>query len=102
MAPNAPSPGQQPRALSDILFVGLMRGIREKGKTILLDGGYLGNGEFTNCRIIFTQNPVRMTNAVFRNCAFEIPITDPPSPYIKKVSQILLASNLGSVLIAGL
>jgi len=102
MAPKAPPPGQQPRVLSDILSVGLMRGIREEGKTILLDDGYLGNGEFTNCRIIFTQNPVRLTNAVFRVCVFEIPTTDPPSPYIKKVSQILLSSNLSSVSIATL
>jgi hypothetical protein len=102
MAPNAPPPGQPSRALSDIVYVGLMRGIREEGKTILLDDGYLGNGEFTNCRIIFTQNPVRLTHAIFRNCVFEIPTTDPPSPYIKKVSQILLSSNLGSVSIATL
>jgi len=74
-----------------------MRGIREVDKTILLDDGYLENGEFTNCRIIFTQNPVRLTRAHFRNCAFEIPTTDPPNAYIKKVSHILLSSNLSSV-----
>ena len=102
MAKNAPPPGQQPRVLSDILSVGLMRGIREVGKTILLDDGYLGNGEFTNCRIIFTQNPVRLTNALFRNCVFEVPTTDTPSPYIKKVSRILLSSNLETVSIATL
>ncbi len=79
-----------------------MRGIREKGITMLLDDGYLGNGEFTNCRIIFTPNPVRLTNATFRNCVFEFPTTDPPSPFIKKVSQVLLSSNLDSVSIATL
>jgi hypothetical protein len=97
MAPQAPPPGQQRRALSEILYVGLMRGIREEGKTILLDDGYLGNGQFTHCRIIFTQNPVRLTNALFRNCVFEFPITDAPSPYIKKVGRLLLGSNLGAV-----
>lgn len=97
MARNVPPPGQRPRALSDILFVGLMRGIREEGKTILLDGGDLENAEFIDCRIIFTENPVRMKKALFRNCAFEIPIADSPTPYIRKVSQILLSSNLGSV-----
>jgi hypothetical protein len=97
MAKNAPPPGQQTRVLSDILSVGLMRGIREVGKSILLDGGYLGNGEFTNCRIIFTQNPVRLTNAHFKNCVFEIPITDPPNAYIRRVSHILLSSNFSSV-----
>ena len=102
MAQNAPPPGQPPRVLSDILSVGLMRGIREKGKTILLDEGDLGNGEFTDCRIIFTQNPVRLTHAVFRNCVFEIPTTDPPSPFTKKVCKVLISSNLDSVSIATL
>ena len=102
MAPKAPPPGQQPRVLSEILSVGLMRGIREKGITILLDEGDLGNGEFTNCRIIFTQNPVRLTHAVFRNCVFELPTADPPNPFTRKVGQILLASNLDSVSIATL
>lgn len=97
IARNAPPPGQQPRVLSEILSVGLMRGIREKGKTILLDGGYLGNGEFTDCRIIFTPNPVRLTTALFRNCVFEIPTTNPPNAYIKKVGRILLSSDLRSV-----
>jgi len=102
MAQNAPPPEQQPRVLSEILSVGLTRGIREKGKTILLDDGYLGNGEFTNCRIIFTPNPVRLTNALFRNCVFEIPTSDPPNAYIRKVSRILLSSNLWSVSIPAL
>jgi hypothetical protein len=102
MARNAPPPGQRPEVLSEILWRGLMRGIRVKGITMLLDGGDLGNGEFTNCRVIFTQNPVRLTNAHFWNCVFEIPTTDPPSPYIKKVSQILLSSNLSVVSIPSL
>ncbi|MGO8736633.1 MAG: hypothetical protein ACLQVM_28015 [Terriglobia bacterium] len=97
IAQNVPPPGQQPRVLSEILSVGLMKGIREKGKTILLDDGYLGNGEFADCRIIFTPNPVRLTNALFRNCVFEIPTTDPPSSYIRKVCRILLSSDLRSV-----
>jgi len=96
-AKSAPPPGQQPRVLSDILSVGLMRGIRESDRTILLDDGYLGNGEFTNCRIVFTPNAVRLTNALFTNCVFELPSTDPPNDFIKKVSRILLASNLSSV-----
>jgi len=97
MAKSAPPPGQQPRVLSDILSVGLMRGIREVDKTILLDDGYLGNGEFTNCRIIFTPNPVRLTNAHFKNCVFELPTMDPPNTYLRKVSHILLSSDLCSV-----
>ena len=102
MAKNAPPPGQQPRLFSDILSVGIMRGVREVDKTILLDEGYLGNGEFTNCRIIFTSNPVRLTNAHFRNCVFEIPTADPPNAFIKKVSRLLLFANLSSVSIPSL
>jgi hypothetical protein len=101
-AQNAPPPGQQTRVLSEILSVGLMRGILEKGKTILLDDGYLGNGEFTDCRIIFTPNPVRLTHALFRNCVFEIPTADPPNAYIRKVCRILVSSNLKSVSIPAL
>jgi len=102
LAHGAPPPGQQPRALSDILSPGIMRGIREEGRTILLDSGNLGNGGFTNCRIIFTANPVQMQNVVFRNCVFEFPTADPPDDYIKKVSRALLASKLDSVSIATL
>jgi hypothetical protein len=97
MAPNAPPPGQKPRALSEIVSVGLMRGIREDRRTILFDDGELGNGEFTNCRIIFTQHPVQLTHATFRHCAFELPTTDAPSPYLQKVCRLLLSSNLDSV-----
>jgi len=102
MAKKAPSPGQPPKVLSDILYVGIMRGIREEGKTILFDGGTFGNSEFTNCRIIFTANPVQMQNVRFTNCVFEFPPTDPPSPYIRKVSHTLLSSDLHSILIASL
>jgi hypothetical protein len=97
LAQSAPPPGQPPRVLSEILSRGLMRGIREKGITMLFDDGDLGNGEFTNCRIMFTPNPVQLTHAVFRNCVFELPTADPPNDYIKKVSRILLRSNLSSV-----
>jgi hypothetical protein len=98
MAPKVPQ-GEQPKALSEILSVGIMRGIQEFDKTILFDEGSLGNGRFTNCRIIFTQHAVQMQNVKFDVCAFEFPTTDTPSPYLKKVSRILLSSDLGSVAI---
>jgi hypothetical protein len=101
MAPKVPQ-GQPPEALSDILSVGIMRGIREFDKTILFDDGLLGNGSFTNCRIIFTQHAIQMQNVKFDVCAFEFPATDAPSPYLKKVSRILLSSDLGSVSIPSL
>ncbi len=101
MAPKVPQ-GEQPKALSEILSVGIMRGIREFDKTILFDEGFLGNGSFTNCRIIFTQHAVQMQNVKFDVCAFEFPATDAPSPYLKKVSRILLSSDLGSISIPSL
>ena len=91
MAPNTPPSGERPRALSDILSVGIMRGVREDHKTILFDDGDLGNARFTNCRIIFSQNPVRMSNVVFEGCVFELPTADPPSPYLRKLIRQLLA-----------
>ena len=69
--------------------------IVEEAQTIRLDGGSIENGEFTKCRIIFTQNPVRMKNVLFTNCVFEIPSTE-PNLYLKKAGQLLLASNLNA------
>ena len=48
---------------------------------------------------IFTQNPVQMQNVRFSKCAFEFPTNDTPSPYVRKLGQILLSSDLGSVFI---
>ena len=102
IAQKAPPRGQRPRALSDILFVGIMRGIREDGRTILFDGGSFGNSAFKDCRIIITQNPVQMQRVVFRNCAFEFPPGDTPSLFVKEFARLLLSSDLGSVFIANL
>jgi hypothetical protein len=96
-APNAPPPGQQARSLTDILWVGIMRGIHPNGKTILFDGGSFGNSNFTECRIIFTQNPVEMHHVAFKDCAFEFPATDTPSLYLRKLSCMLFSSDLRSV-----
>lgn len=102
LAPHAPPPGQPPRALSDILAVGIMRGIREEGKTILIDQGPLGNGTFIGCRVIFTQNAVEMQKVAFRNCAFELPAAIPPSTYVKKVCRLLLTSGVEFISISSL
>jgi hypothetical protein len=101
-APNAPPPGQQARSLTDILSVGIMRGIHPKGKTILFDGGSFGNSDFTECRIIFTQTPVEMHHVDFKDCAFDFPTTDTPSLYLRKLSWMLLSSDLRSVSIPNL
>jgi hypothetical protein len=59
-----------------------------------LDGGDIGPARFESCRIRFTQNPVSFQNVTFVNCLFEMPESDNPSPYLRAVSHILLASNL--------
>jgi hypothetical protein len=102
LAPSVLPAGQAPRRLSDILAVGIMRGIRETGKTILFDGGDLGNGEFIRCRIVFTARPVHMLNVQFKDCAFDFSPDAAPNPYLQEVIRALLASNLQSVSIASL
>jgi hypothetical protein len=66
-------------------------------EVVLLDGGDLYNLHFQNCRIIFTEHPVRMVHVSFTNCVFEMPITSDPAPYLKNAARQLLASNLTSV-----
>jgi hypothetical protein len=76
------------------------RGIAPLGtfshKIVLLDGGDLGSTRFDHCRIIFTENPVHMTNVQFVNSVFELPITAAPNQYIQDVGRKLLASDLRS------
>lgn len=101
MALKAPT-NEPHKKLSEILSVGIMRGVREYDQIIVFDQGYLENGEFTNCRIVFTPQPVQMRGVSFKVCAFEFPATDAPNLYLKKLARILLASDLTSVAIANL
>ena len=71
--------------------------VGESHKVILLDGGSLVNSRIYNSRIVFTENPVKMTNVMFINCAFEIPVTTKPSPFLKRATQLLLAQDLKSI-----
>ncbi len=72
--------------------------IRLKGQVVLLDGGDLGDDvQFQNCRIIFTDHPVRMRGVKFISCIFEMPPLASPTPYIESVARTLLASNFESV-----
>jgi hypothetical protein len=103
-SPNAPPPGPPQSVLSNVFANGPTALVLRtySNEVVLLEGGELWNARFENCRIIFTQNPVRMHNFTFINCVFEMPITDTPSPYLKSASQLLLASNLRSVKIPSL
>lgn len=90
-APDVPSPG--PYNISAGNNVGFSLGV-VKRKIVVLDGGEILNTRFENSRIIFTNNPVKLTNVLFLDCVFEVPVTATPSDYLKRASQILLASDL--------
>jgi hypothetical protein len=64
---------------------------------VLLDGGDLGPITFKRCRIIFTENQVRMRDVNFVNCVFEIPVIDHPNNYLRNTAMQLLASNLTAI-----
>ena len=51
-------------------------------------------------RIIFTQNPVKTHNFAFIDCVLEMPVTENPTPYLKNITKLLLASNLAEVSVA--
>ena len=70
--------------------------------TVVLDGGTLVDNRFDNCRIIFTDKPVSMTNVTISNSVFEFPISSVPPPYIQKASRLLLASGLKTTSIPSL
>jgi hypothetical protein len=66
-------------------------------RAILLDGGSMPNSMFDHCRVIFTQNAVDLRGSVFNECVFEMPVSSAPTPYLKNVTKVLLASNLSNV-----
>ncbi len=70
--------------------------------TVILDGGLLIGNRFENCRVIFTDTPVQMTNVTFVNSIFEFPISSEPPPYIQKAGKLLLASDLKTASIPNL
>jgi hypothetical protein len=72
------------------------------GITVLLDGGSLNGDRFDNCRVIFTNSPVKMENVTFTNSIFEFPVSSNPSPYIQHASKLLLASDLKTASIPSL
>jgi hypothetical protein len=71
-------------------------------KTLLLSGGSLENTELVRDRVIFTNNPVRMRNVRFVDCAFEFPQLSTPAPYLQQAAKQLLASNFTDIQSLGL
>ena len=66
-------------------------------RAVLLDGGSIPNSIFDHCRVIFTQNPVNLSGSVFNDCVFEMPVSSAPTPYLRNVTKVLLASDLSNV-----
>jgi hypothetical protein len=64
-----------------------------KGMNLLLDGGSISDSTFENSRITFTENPVKLSNVVFINCVFDLPVSDNPNPYLKDAARTMLASS---------
>jgi hypothetical protein len=91
--PGVPAPGVGLMLISNGRT---LTGTGFRGVTVKLDGGEVRNAIFDHCRVIFTDNPVKMSNVQFINSVFEFPISSAPSPYIQQASKLLLASNLKS------
>jgi len=102
LSPDVPPPGKPNLELHSTAIRGRNIFGTIKNRIVLLDGGELVDQRFENSRIIFTEQPVRMQNVEFVNCVFEMPSVESPIPYLKQVSQELLASNLNSVRIKAL
>jgi len=63
-----------------------------KNRIVILDGGEIVKFYCENCTVILTQNPVRMRNVRFVNCAFELPVSETPSEFLRQVVRFLLAT----------
>lgn len=97
ISPNAPPHGEPNAFLHGVSLHGQYAMSFPPHAVILFDGGEVENYTFRDCRIIFTEKTVRLKNVSFINCAFEMPITNTPTPYLKSASQLLLASHLNLV-----
>jgi hypothetical protein len=100
MSPDVPPPGK-PTSMA-IGNIGEGVSLSLSHEVVLLDGGALEESRFTNCRIMFTEHPVKMRNVAFINCVFEMPVSATPTPYLKHAAQELLVADLRSVLIPSL
>jgi hypothetical protein len=99
MSPDAPPPGSPNLELHRF-------GARPFGairnKIVVLDEVDIQDGEFDNCRIIFTGKPSVLKRIMFVNCVFEFPITDQPSVPLKRISEQLLAGGIEHALVESL
>jgi len=97
---DVPPAGPPDVVLSNVRCTHVVHCIVASHRRILLDGGDIPGSRFEKCRIIFTQNPVKMRDVQFINCLFEMPVTNNPTPYLKDAARQLLASNLTSLVVS--
>jgi len=97
--PNVPPSGPVGFLISTRAF---KQDIHIGGQVVKFDGAELSDSVFTNCRIIFTENPTIMHNVTFINCVFELPVVAMPNEYLQRTSKELLQSNLTSVSVPNL
>jgi hypothetical protein len=76
LSPDVPPPGQPNLSLHDVSIIGANVFGPISHKIVLLDGGKLVDQHFDHSRIIFTNNPIKMSNVTFVDCVFEMPISD--------------------------
>jgi hypothetical protein len=93
---KAPPSGPSSIIASNSVFINAKQAF-PSDSIILLDGGSLQNTELLRDRIIFTNNPLKIRNVRFVDCAFELPVLSDPNPYLRQVARQLLASNLGNI-----
>lgn len=93
--PDVPPRGQPPFELSHNMGPVSVGSVDRS--VVILDGGNIIDSKFERCRIVFTKNVALMQNVKFIDCVFEMPVTNTPTPFLKKASQMLLASNLKAV-----
>ena len=65
-----------------------------RDRIVLLDQVDIQDGEFDNCRIIFTGKPSMLKRIVFVNCVFEFPVTDQPPAPLRRITEQLLAGGI--------
>ena len=98
LTPDVPPPGTQPQFVSHSRMPpGSVAWPPMSHTVIVLDGGEVSDLRADHSRIIFTRNPVKMTNVVFTDCVFEMPSLDQPDPFLQQASRTILASDLKEV-----
>lgn len=93
---NVPPPGRY-IIISQIHCKNVAHCLVISHRAVELDGGSIPGSIFDHCRIKFTNNPVGLAGCQFKDCVFEMPTSQAPSPYLKHAARSLLAGNITDV-----